>query len=127
MRHVIVILSVFNCLLVLLKIKLKANATFNAMNSIPYLSIILINKTHAFEIDGNQYRVRKGLKASRNISEIVSARSVISGASQCARTNGFTHANYRAATCELLNYELQGIEIGLEIKNDAKFICRYNL
>ena len=86
----------------------------------------LICGSYAFEIEENHYKVLNGVKALSNVMERVSTHSSKSCATKCARTNGCTHANFWDSTCEFLNQEIPGIEIGFETENDAKFLCEYN-
>ena len=91
-----------------------------------YFCTCLIYKIHAFEIDDNKYKVRNGFKSLQVVTEIVIARSVISCATQCAKSDRCTHANYWASTCEFINYESLGTAIEFETENDSEFICKYN-
>ena len=126
MWHFLGILSVCRSVLVILN-QNKLNATLSAMNLILYFCMCLIYEIHAFEIDDNKYKVRKGFKALRYVTEIVSARSVISCASLCAKSDRCTHANYLAPTCAFINYESLGAAIEFETEDNSEFICEYNV
>ena len=96
------------------------------MDFIVYMSLCLIYKVYAIEIEGKQYTIRKGVKAQLNVTTVINARSAIQCAVQCAKTDECTHANYRNSTCEFLDYESPGIVIEMLDEDGSKYLCKYD-
>ena len=94
------------------------------MDLFKFLIVCFIYKINASFTARKEYKILKGQKATLNITATAHAGSVEECAIRCAKRHNCSHANFGNSNCDILKYDMPGIEIMFENEANTEFICK---